>query len=164
MARARSSVSPASGAVFAHWRRITSAPTWITTCQGFFSGCHSTVAVLFCVIVLLQPQITVEIREREGSGVGQALPPANPSFLRQPGAPQQRIGVWVAAHEAAIEFGGVFAVALRQNLAAEGGADLAAEDAAIAEAGEGVGLQHLGPLIGVIARAVTHRRGEQVRE
>src|SRR5665811_1196032 len=67
MASARSSASLAAGAVFAHCRRITSAPTWITTCQCFFSGFHSTVAVPVCVIVLLQPQITGEIRQREGS-------------------------------------------------------------------------------------------------
>ena len=43
-------------------------------------------------------------------------------------------------------------------------ADLAAEDALVAEAREGVGVQHLGPLVGVVAGAVAHRAGEQVRE
>src|ERR1017187_6566518 len=87
--------------------------------------------------------------------------PLLPVLLRQSRAHQQRPGVGVAAHEAAIEFGRVFAVALRQNFAAERGADLAAEDAAIAEAGEGIGIQHLRPLMGVIAGAVTHRGREQ---
>src|ERR1019366_7165377 len=66
IARVRSSASPASCGVFANCRRITSAPDWITTCQCFFSGFHSTLASPVCVIVLLQPQITWESRQREG--------------------------------------------------------------------------------------------------
>src|ERR1700730_8181623 len=136
MSRVRSDGSSASCGVFAHWRRITSAPTWITTCQCFFSGFHSTLAEPVCVIIMLQPQITRELREREGfSGVP----------LRQSGPDQQRVGVGVAAHESTIQFGGVLAVAPRQYFAAEFGADLAAEDTAIAETREGVRLQHLGP-------------------
>src|SRR5260370_256691 len=84
--------------------------------------------------------------------------------LRQPRPHQQRVGVRVAAHESTIQFRRVLAIALRQYFAAESGADLAAEDAAIAETRKRVGLQHLRPFIGVIAGAVTHRRGEQVRE
>src|ERR1017187_3227436 len=92
------------------------------------------------------------------------MPPSPAPPLRQPRANQQRPRVGVAAHEAAIEFGRVFAVALRQNCAAEGGADLAAEDAAIAEAREHFCTHPLRPLIGVIAGAITHRGRERVRE
>jgi hypothetical protein len=43
-------------------------------------------------------------------------------------------------------------------------AHFAAEDAAALESREGVGVQHLSPLVGIIAGAVTHRAGEQVRK
>src|ERR1039457_7709604 len=95
-ARARSSASPASGGVFEHCRRITSAPAWITTCQCFLSGFHSTLAELVCVIVMLQPQVTWETRQMEGGGAGGGAaayplgPLAEPPRLGQPGAHQKR--------------------------------------------------------------------------
>ena len=59
---------------------------------------------------------------------------------------------------------GILAVAARQNLVAILAADLAAEHAFLAEARERVGVQHLGPLVGVVAGAVADGAREQVRE
>src|SRR4029453_1073443 len=80
----------------------------------------------------------------------------------EPRAYQQRARVGLPPHKRAVEFGGVFAVALRQNIGSESLAHVPAENAALAEAGEGVGIQHLGPFVRVVSRAVTHWAAEQM--
>src|ERR1035438_1486966 len=86
------------------------------------------------------------------------------SILRQPGAFQERTGIGLPSHELAVQFLGVFAVAFGEDLGAELAADFAVEDSQVAETGEGVGIQHFGPLVGVVSGAIAHRVGEQVRE
>src|ERR1035441_9785084 len=79
------------------------------------------------------------------------------SILRQPGTFQQRPGIGLPPHKLAVQLGGVFAVAFGENLAAELAANFAAEDSSVAKTGEGVGIQHLGPLVGIVSGAVAHR-------
>src|SRR5579883_823620 len=86
------------------------------------------------------------------------------SALRQPRPHQQRIRVRLPPHKLAIQLRRVLAVALRQNILPERRANGPAEDPLIAEPCKCVGVQHLGPLIRVVTRAVSHRTGEQVRE
>src|SRR5258707_1121580 len=67
MAMSRSWASVASRGVFAHWRRITSPPTWMTTCQCFFSGFHSTLALAALIMNLLPLAIDYPEPVPEGS-------------------------------------------------------------------------------------------------
>ena len=50
---------------------------------------------------------------------------------QQAGTLQQRVRIRIAAHEAAIQLGGIFAVAARKDSIAETPAHFAAEDAAL---------------------------------
>ena len=72
---------------------------------------------------------------------------------------EQCVRVRIAAHEATIKFGRVFAIAARENVLAEARANLAAEHAPGLKHREGVGVQYLGPLVGIVAGPVSHRAG-----
>jgi hypothetical protein len=60
---------------------------------------------------------------------------------RQPGPYQQGARVRLAPHERTVQLGGIFTIAFGQNLRPKGFAHFAAEDAAVPEAREGVGVQ-----------------------
>ena len=93
--------------------------------------------------------------------VNRPIPDTRRPVVTQPRPHQQRLRIGLPSHKPAVQLGGIFAVALRQNVRAEFAADLPAEDPAVAEPRERVRIQHLRPLIRVIPGAVAHRTAEQ---
>jgi len=85
-------------------------------------------------------------------------------WFGEAGADEERLEFRIAAHEAAVEFVGGGGVALAEDVLAEGAAGLRVEDALALEAGEGVGIEHLGPFVGVIAGGVAGGAAEEVVE
>ena len=89
------------------------------------------------------------------------------ALRHHPAVAQQRVDLGLAAAEGLEGFQRRAAAAHCQDLAPEALASLGVEQAALAragllEGGEGVGRQHLGPLVAVVARRVA--AGEDVRE
>src|SRR5271165_3547145 len=89
-----------------------------------------------------------------------ARTPSARTPLPQTATNQQRFRIRIASHKGAVEFCRVFAIATRQNILPEPLAHHPAENSMLAELREGIGIQDLGPLVGVIARAVTNRTGK----
>ena len=69
-----------------------------------------------------------------------------------------------AIHEALVELGGVFGVALGKDLCAEVAASLGVEDTFCLEARKGVSVEDLRPFVAVVAGGVACRATEKVAE
>ncbi|RYE82010.1 MAG: hypothetical protein EOO75_21340, partial [Myxococcales bacterium] len=99
-----------------------------------------------------------------------ACPPASPPSRRRGGrhaeaeALEQRLDAGLGAAEAPEQLPRLLAVAALEDLAPEAVAGGPVEDAALAEHVEGVGVEHLGPLVRVVAGRVADGAREQVGE
>src|SRR5580704_12347796 len=90
--------------------------------------------------------------------------PANLRQLRQPRSQQQCLRIGLSSHEPAVQLARVLAVSPGEDIGTELLANPPAENSVVAEAGEGIGIQYLRPLVGIIPRAVAYRAAEKVGE
>ena len=86
------------------------------------------------------------------------------SCLRKAGSCEEWHRIGGAGHEVFVEDFGGGGVAFGKDFLAEGEAGHGIEYAFFLEASEGVGIKHLGPLVGVVTGGVAGRGAEQVAE
>ena len=75
---------------------------------------------------------------------------------------QQGVDGGVFAAESAVELGGMGGATLLKHILAERACGLGIEDTILLEVGEGIGVEHLGPFVGVVACGIA--AGEDMAE
>ncbi len=85
-------------------------------------------------------------------------------IVDEAGALEERLEARVASHETSVEIIDWLGVALAEDVLAEGHAGGGIGETFLLEAGEGIGIEDFGPLVGIIASGVTGGGAEEVIE
>ena len=77
-------------------------------------------------------------------------------------ARQKSHGIGIPAHEIAEQLGGVLAVAFAENAIAEAATHGGIQHTFLLKAGEGIGIENLGPLVAVVASGISDGAAEKM--